>query len=222
MNGMLFVTRPKWSEIAPIVSKRIGKFYAANYVLQIASGSRTNKQVETILRELGVMRDQIPEADGEVDTNALPSPSVVVYPAADAENLERLHSDLKNSLDEQVRLLAQRRRLAIHLHAALKKRHLAEGMVSMMNDQVRQARAATAAAEQRLDHSEQMQESLTEDLQAAYSYRGSAIVRATAAEARAAAAERALTQVLNAQHPTTTLFSRLWSRLVSRTSEVTA
>ena len=91
----------------------------------------------------------------------------------------------------------------------------------MMNDQVRQARAATAAAEQRLDRSMQMQASLQADLQAAYSYRGAAIVRATAAEARAAAAERALTQVLNAQHPTT-LFSRLWSRLVSRTSEVTA
>lgn len=154
--------------------------------------------------------------------NALPSPSAVIYPAADAENLERLHGDLKTSLDEQVRLLAQRRRLAVHLREALKKRRLAEGAVSVMNDQVRQARAATEAAEQRLDHSEQMQESLTEDLKAAYSYRGSAVARAIAAESRAASAEKALTIVLNAHAQRSTIFSHLWSRLVSRTSEVTA
>jgi len=150
----------------------------------------------------------------------LPSPSAVIYPMRDIEDMKHLRGDLKTSLDEQVRLLAQRRRLATHLHAALKKRRLAEGMVSVMNDQVRQARAATAAAEQQLGRSMQMQDSLREDLAKACSDRGAAITRAVAAEARSAQAERMLAQVLNTQRPT--LSSRLRSLLLPQTPEVPA
>lgn len=150
----------------------------------------------------------------------LPAPSAVVYPIADAEYLDRLQHDLKTSLNEQVRLLAQRRRLAGHLREALQKRHLAEGAVSMLNDQVRQARASELAAAQRAERSMQMQASLQADLDRACSDRGAAITRAIAAEARSAQAERMLAQFLNAQRPT--LSSRLRNLLFPQASEASA
>ena len=64
MNSDLFVVRPRWTTVARIVSERLGKTYAGNYVLQIASGTRSNAQVAEILKELGVMRSQL-EAPGK-------------------------------------------------------------------------------------------------------------------------------------------------------------
>lgn len=54
----LFVVRPNWTTVARIVSDRLGKRYDANYIQNIASGVRTQRQIEPILRELGVMADQ--------------------------------------------------------------------------------------------------------------------------------------------------------------------
>lgn len=213
MNEALTTNRLNWVAIARIASQKLGRKYSANYCREVATRFRSSAPLEPILCELGVMKEMPP-------SNTLPSPSAVVYPAADAESLERLQHDIKASLDEQVRLLAQRRRLATHLHAALKKRHLAEGMVSMMNDQVRKARASELAAAQRAERSMQMQASLQADLDRACSDRSAAITRAVAAEARSAQAERMLAQVLNAQRPT--LSSRLRSLLLPQTPEVSA
>lgn len=56
-NHELFTVRPRWRDVASIVSKRLGKVYAPNYVQQVASGCRINKRVEAILRELEIMQD---------------------------------------------------------------------------------------------------------------------------------------------------------------------
>lgn len=62
MNSELFVVRPNWTTVARIVSERLKKPYSATYIQNIASGVRTQRQIEPILRELGVMQDQIPSA----------------------------------------------------------------------------------------------------------------------------------------------------------------
>jgi len=54
----LFVVRPNWTTVARIVSERLGKSYSATYIQNIAAGVRTQRQIEPILRELGVMNNQ--------------------------------------------------------------------------------------------------------------------------------------------------------------------
>ena len=60
MSPELFVVRPRWAEVSRIVSERLGKTYTGSYVQQVASGRCGNKSVEALLRELGVMHDQVP------------------------------------------------------------------------------------------------------------------------------------------------------------------
>lgn len=60
MPADILATRIDWVAVTRIVSDRLGKKYAASYCRDIARGMRNSAPVEPILRELGVMQDQIP------------------------------------------------------------------------------------------------------------------------------------------------------------------
>ncbi len=59
MDTKLLVVRPRWTTVASIVSKRLGKIYGGDYIQQVSSGIRTNAKVAEILHELGMMKEQI-------------------------------------------------------------------------------------------------------------------------------------------------------------------
>lgn len=59
MNPNLLVVRPRWATVAAVVSERLGKVYGGDYVQQVSAGTRVNSRVKEVLRDLGVMKDQL-------------------------------------------------------------------------------------------------------------------------------------------------------------------
>ena len=59
MNPNLLAVRPRWANVANIVSERLGKAYGGDYIQQVSSGIRINSKVAGILSELGMMKTQL-------------------------------------------------------------------------------------------------------------------------------------------------------------------
>lgn len=63
MNSNLLAVRPRWTNVAAIVSERLHKEYGGDYVQQVSSGTRINAKVMEVLRDLGVTKDQLAQMD---------------------------------------------------------------------------------------------------------------------------------------------------------------
>lgn len=63
MNSNLLAVRPRWTNVAAVVSERLHKDYGGDYVQQVSAGTRINTKVMEILRELGVTKDQLSQMD---------------------------------------------------------------------------------------------------------------------------------------------------------------
>lgn len=55
MNADFTVTKFSWRKAAEKVSQIAGKPYSANYVREVATGYRSNKQLAPILKDLGLI-----------------------------------------------------------------------------------------------------------------------------------------------------------------------
>ena len=55
MTADFTVTKFSWRKAAKKVSEVAGKPYSANYVREVATGYRTNKQLAPILKDLGLI-----------------------------------------------------------------------------------------------------------------------------------------------------------------------
>ncbi len=54
MDNNLTVTKISWRRAAERVSQITGKAYSAQYIREVATGYRTNKQLAPILKDLGL------------------------------------------------------------------------------------------------------------------------------------------------------------------------
>ena len=59
MDKNLTVTKFSWRKAAERVSEIAGKPYSAQYVREVATGYRTNKQLTSILQDLGLVKKEV-------------------------------------------------------------------------------------------------------------------------------------------------------------------
>ena len=59
MDKNLTVTKFSWRKAAERVSEIAGKPYSAQYVREVATGYRTNKQLTSILQDLGLAKKEV-------------------------------------------------------------------------------------------------------------------------------------------------------------------
>ena len=59
MDKKLTVTKISWQKVAERVSKLTGKTYSAQYIREVAIGYRTNKQLQPILQDLGLAKNEV-------------------------------------------------------------------------------------------------------------------------------------------------------------------
>lgn len=59
MDKNLTVTKFSWRKAAERVSEIAGKPYSAQYVREVATGYRTNKQLTSILQDLGLVKKEL-------------------------------------------------------------------------------------------------------------------------------------------------------------------
>ena len=59
MDKNLTVTKFSWRKAAERVSEIAGKPYSAQYVREVATGYRTNKQLTSILQDLGLGKKEV-------------------------------------------------------------------------------------------------------------------------------------------------------------------
>lgn len=59
MDKNLTVTKFSWRKAAERVSEIAGKPYSAQYVREVATGYRTNKQLTIILKNLGIVKKEV-------------------------------------------------------------------------------------------------------------------------------------------------------------------
>ena len=59
MDKKLTVTKISWLKAAERVSEIAGKPYSAQYVREVATGYRTNKQLTSILQDLGLVKKEV-------------------------------------------------------------------------------------------------------------------------------------------------------------------
>ena len=59
MDKNLTVTKFSWLKAAERVSEIAGKPYSAQYVREVATGYRTNKQLTSILQDLGLVKKEV-------------------------------------------------------------------------------------------------------------------------------------------------------------------
>lgn len=59
MTADFTVTKFSWRKAAEKVSQIAGKSYSANYVREVATGYRSNKQLTSILQDLGLVKKEV-------------------------------------------------------------------------------------------------------------------------------------------------------------------
>ena len=59
MDKNLTVTKLSWRKVAERVSQISGKPYSAQYVREVAIGYRSNKQLTSILQDLGLVKKEV-------------------------------------------------------------------------------------------------------------------------------------------------------------------
>lgn len=54
MNPSVTTTNISWKLVAQRVNKAVGRAYSAQYIREVATGYRNNKQLTPVLKDLGV------------------------------------------------------------------------------------------------------------------------------------------------------------------------
>lgn len=67
------VMRPRWTVVARVCSARLGRDYTGDYVQQVSVGRRVNSRVATVLRDLGMMKEQISRLKASIRRQAVPA-----------------------------------------------------------------------------------------------------------------------------------------------------
>lgn len=58
-SNNLTVTKISWIKVASKVSEIVGKTYSAQYIRDVATGYRTNRQIKNILKDLGLDKKEV-------------------------------------------------------------------------------------------------------------------------------------------------------------------
>lgn len=59
MNPSITTTKISWNAVAREVTKRVGKRYDAQYIREVATGYRTNRQLTPVLKDLGAFMVEV-------------------------------------------------------------------------------------------------------------------------------------------------------------------
>jgi len=59
MNPSVTTTNISWKLVAQKVNKTVGRAYSAQYIREVATGYRNNKQLTPVLKDLGVYTAEV-------------------------------------------------------------------------------------------------------------------------------------------------------------------
>jgi len=59
MNPSITTTNISWKLVAQKVNKTVGRAYSAQYIREVATGYRSNKQLTPVLKDLGVYTAEV-------------------------------------------------------------------------------------------------------------------------------------------------------------------
>jgi len=59
MNPSIPTTNISWKLVAQKVNKTVGRAYSAQYIREVATGYRSNKQLTPVLKDLGVYTAEV-------------------------------------------------------------------------------------------------------------------------------------------------------------------
>ena len=59
MNPSVTTTNISWKLVAQKVNKTVGRAYSAQYIREVATGYRSNKQLTPVLKDLGVYTAEV-------------------------------------------------------------------------------------------------------------------------------------------------------------------